>query len=178
MKIFLDMDGVLADFDTGFQQVTDLKPPDPWPKGVRETYLVYGVDEQWMWDQICKAGFYFGLPETPEFHEIMEAVEPYDWYILSNPGESLFAWSEKAEWLDAHGISPKKLILTKHKEFLAGTHNLLVDDYETNINSFRDAGGCVHLWGQPWNNGNEANRISRLKEHMFAIKKAEEYASR
>lgn len=120
--VFLDMDGVLADFEKlmieRFPQVADMVPHS---------------EEVGPYSDICQAtpGFYRDLPPVEGAIDAFHALrEKYDVWILSAPSwENPASYSEKREWcrewLGDENIY-KKLILSNDKSFFSG--RALVDD--------------------------------------------------
>jgi len=113
MKIlFIDMDGVLVDFQSGINQLPD------------ETKAKFKNNE----DNV--PGIFSLMEPMPGAIEAYERLsEKFDTYILSTaPWENPGAWSDKLEWVKKHlgKVAYKRLILSHHKNLLKG--HFLVDD--------------------------------------------------
>ena len=141
MTIYLDMDGVIANF---FEALAEKNNVNHWKsiKDVEKALVdIWGTD------------FFYNIEPFPESQTIIEMVKREskgDWGICSSPlrGDSYNSAYWKREWLTAHDWLPniEKLIFTanKHKYVWVGTDNLpniLIDDKPQNIKAWKDAGG-------------------------------------
>ena len=114
--VYVDMDGVLVDFETGIARLTEQE---------RSMY-------EDRYDEV--PGIFARMDPMPGAIEAFTALsERFDVYILStaswlNPS----AWAHKVEWVQAHfghdEASPayKRLILSHHKDLSRG--DVLIDD--------------------------------------------------
>jgi hypothetical protein len=138
--VYVDMDGVLADF---FGAVAEKEGASNWRRARKEKDLI---------DQVAKEpGFFEELPPLPEsgklIHGVLKAAGKYS--ILSSPlmSDAEQSIREKSEWLEAHlkKYGPNSVIFDHHKEKYArqddGTPNILIDDFETNIRLWKANGG-------------------------------------
>ena len=111
-RLFLDMDGVLVDFDSA---VARLSPED------HSTYAGH-------YDEV--PGIFSRMDPMPGAIEAWHRLdELYEIYILSTPPWGMpEAWSAKRRWVDEHlgEIGHKRLILTHRKDLAIGDY--LVDD--------------------------------------------------
>jgi len=133
-KLYVDMDGVLTDFD---QQIADLlKRPlkRNWDFG----------NAFWIWKKIDKAGkdFWAKMPWMPTGKKLWNAVEKYDPTILTAPSRDPSSKTGKRLWLKEHlpGI-PYIIELKKYK--YADKNSILIDDREKNIKKWKKAGGIA-----------------------------------
>lgn len=113
---YVDMDGVLVDFETGVDRL----------------------------DEETRARYAGRLDEVPEIFGTMEPMpgaleayrklaEVYDTYILSTaPWENESAWIDKIRWVKRHlgDVAHKRLTLTHHKDLVRG--HFLIDDRTKN----------------------------------------------
>ena len=129
MKLFLDLDGVLADFDHGVEAVTG-KRPDQLP--VRR-----------MWQALAKAPDFYGTLEMMHDAQVLwEFCEPHKPTILTGLPLGNWAAPQKVKWAAEH--FPGVPIITcmardKHKHMHRG--DVLVDDREDHRGKWEDAGG-------------------------------------
>lgn len=142
--VYVDMDGVLADM---FGQVAKHHGVSHWRKA-RKVGKV---------EQVAKhPGFFSRLRPLPEAGKIIMGVlrAAGQYSILSSPLLSRVEQSsaEKTEWLQRHlkKHPPASILFDHNKEKYArqsdGTPNILIDDYETNINLWRARGGIGILY--------------------------------
>ena len=131
-RLFLDADGVLADFDEGARRLLGMHP--------REFEAKHGRRE--FWRRIAKArNFYGSLPEMPDARALFEAVEHLKPTILTGLPLGNWAAPQKIGWAAEH--FPGVPIITcmardKHKHMKPG--DVLVDDRENHRAAYQAAG--------------------------------------
>ena len=143
--VYIDMDGVLADM---WGEVARHHGVDHW-RTARKTHKRI--------EQVAKRpGFFRRLPPLPNaarlIRSVLKAVGEYS--ILSSPMQSRVEQSseEKTDWLQHHlkRNAPTAIIYDHNKEKYArrsdGTHNILIDDFETNVELWRARGGVGILY--------------------------------
>jgi len=141
-KVYLDMDGVLADFDKRFKDITGMAPKDFENK--------YGKDEFWkVIDEDNKISFWVGIPEMPGAKALVDAVKKYNYELLTSPSAKKQSYLGKILWVRNHkdlfGGKPRinfKRAKEKHeiKPELSKT-DILIDDREDTIGRWNAAGG-------------------------------------
>ena len=148
-KIYCDMDGVLADFESGYEKLTGIDLRGEFQKG----------DD--FWDPISKAGvgFWAGLKWMPGGQELWAYLKPYDPVLLSAPSREESSRIGKAVWVK-HKIPGTKLILryASQKQELATPESILIDDRQVNIDQWEAAGGIGIL------HTSTANTIQQLQK--------------
>ncbi len=83
--IFVDLDGVLADFDRAVEEITGLPPSQQTPRA--------------MWPRLAGApDFYATIPWMPDGLELWERVEPLDPVVLTGLPRGNWAKPQKLEW--------------------------------------------------------------------------------
>jgi 5'(3')-deoxyribonucleotidase len=131
-RLFLDADGVLADFDLGARKLLGMKPKEFIAKHGRGTF----------WKRLANAkNFYGTLPEMPDARLLFDAVKHLEPTILTGLPLGRWAAPQKVEW--AAGHFPGVPIITcmaadKHKHMHPG--DVLVDDREKHREAFEAAG--------------------------------------
>jgi len=137
-EIFVDMDGVLADFFTewkkligqGWRDITDIKPA---LQKIRDT-----------------ENFWLDLPMTANAQNLLNLIKDVrgEYNILSSPlPDDPNSEPHKREWIEnnLNFFPPKRVIITHDKARYAtqrdGTPNILIDDYGVNIRNWEGAGG-------------------------------------
>lgn len=150
MTIYLDMDGVIADFFKAFAKKNGV---EHW-KSIKEK-------DKALMDLRNTDFFNTILPFSQESYRIVQAVKDLawafesDWGICSSPlkGDHNNSAYWKRKWLEKHDFMPEveNCIFTsnKHKyavNRLTGKSNILVDDKLDNIKRWEAAGGIGILF--------------------------------
>ena len=136
-KIFVDMDGVLADFIQGVEG----------PK-----YLNGPFDKQSDYDQrkveLSNAGLFFDLPPMSDMKTLVDYVKGtgIDWEILSCSGtvNRDRVAKDKFKWIRKHVDIDVVITCTlkgKDKAIFARPEHVLIDDKASNITAWQEAGG-------------------------------------
>ena len=131
-RLFLDADGVLADFDHGARQLLGTSAKEYIAKRGRSHF----------WMRVARAkNFYATLPEMPDARLLFEAVEHLKPTILTGLPIGKWAAPQKIEWAAEH--FPGVPIITcmaadKHKHMHPG--DVLVDDREKHRLAYEAAG--------------------------------------
>lgn len=109
--LFLDQDGVLADFDKSVNEHNSLKHPSTFKLGVGSYKNLELMDEN-----------------IPKY--LKELSNKYDIYVATKiPHDNPFSAYEKIEWIKAHiPMLQKKVIITPNKGLLGDETSVLVDD--------------------------------------------------
>lgn len=136
-QIWLDCDGVLADFDTYAEAIFGLPP--------RKAEAELGAKRFWC-DLQSHEGFYERLPLMPDARELFEAVEHLNPIILT--GCPLGGWAEpqKRAWGRKHFPETKMICCAskdKRNHMLPG--DVLVDDWPKYKELWEEAGGIFVL---------------------------------
>lgn len=131
-RLFLDADGVLADFDEGVRQLLGAYPRDYERKHGRGSF----------WKHLAAAdSFYARLPEMSDARLLFEGVRHLKPTILTGLPLGTWAAPQKIEWAADH--FPGVPIVTcmardKHKHMRSG--DVLVDDRENHRAAYEAAG--------------------------------------
>lgn len=130
--LFLDCDGVLADFDRGAERVLGMRPHAFQKRfGDREFWRRLGKTTE----------FYAKLPLMPDAHQLFAAVKHLEPTILTGLPLGNWAAPQKVKWAAEH--FPGVPIVTcmardKHRHMADG--DVLVDDRETHRAAYEEAG--------------------------------------
>jgi cytidyltransferase-like protein len=149
-KIYVDMDGVLVDFDGGYEKLTGMTTQEADKKG-----------PEFFWKPISKAGakWWITLNWMPDGKQLWDYVKKYNPELLSAPSREEASKMGKRIWVKRE-LPGAKLILRsadKKQEFASPT-SILIDDREKNIEQWGAAGGIGIL------HTDTASTIKKLKE--------------
>jgi 5'(3')-deoxyribonucleotidase len=131
-RLFLDADGVLADFDAGTRRLLGMSP--------KQYIAAHGRGA--FWKQLAQAkNFYGALPRMPDAQRLFDAVEHLKPTILTGLPLGKWAAPQKVQWAAEH--FPGVPIITcmaadKHKHMHPG--DVLVDDREKHRAVYERAG--------------------------------------
>lgn len=150
MQLYLDCDGVLADFDAGVVQLLGM-PPRLYEKR-------HGLGA--FWRELARdPDFYGSLPLMPDAMTLFDAVRHLDPVILTGLPRGQWAAPQKVRWAAEHFPGTRVLTVMavdKHKHALAG--DILVDDQLRHAHLWESAGGrFVH-------HRNADSTLARLRE--------------
>lgn len=155
-RIYLDVDGVLADF-AGAALAAHGKP-----RADRNTLASWdiaghcGVSEDSFWAPLESSHFWQSLDLLPQAHDVVRYCEgfagPEGVCLLTSPRLCGGAYAGRLNWIRHH--FPRFLhrhLMGPAKQFAAGQGFVLIDDNEPNVEAFRRAGGWAILYPAPWN---------------------------
>ena len=132
-RLFLDCDGVLADFDKGATAVLGLPP--------REFEKRHGIGK--FWQKLATApDFYFSLPLLPGATRLFEAVKHLDPVILTGLPRGNWAADQKVRWAAKHfpGV-PIITTMARDKRNHGKPGDVLVDDQMRHAHLWEEMGG-------------------------------------
>jgi len=131
-RLFLDADGVLADFDEGARRLLGMTPRQYEAKHGRGAF----------WKRLAQAkNFYGTLPEMPDARLLFDAVKHLQPTILTGLPLGSWAAPQKIEWAAEHfaGVPIVTCMARdKHRHMKSG--DVLVDDRENHRAAYEDAG--------------------------------------
>lgn len=153
-QIFLDCDGVLADFDRAATQIFDLGPQEAEDR--------LGTEE--FWRRLRASGkFYRDLPLLPDALELYRAVEHLNPIILTGCPRGGWSEPQKVAWAEQHFPGVHVITCASRDKFLHMKHtgDVLVDDFTKYRALWEKAGGIFvhHLSAR--------QSIQRLRELGF-----------
>jgi len=146
-EVYLDMDGVLADFFHEYAKLAGV-PADEFGKHDYRSIPPAKTDPTL--NKMVGTDFFARLPKFPSADSLVAMVTKlYGGYnICSSPLRGDYEGSEKYKkvWIGQHlRPQPKNIIITPNKAKWAvqpdGTPNILIDDRGSNISSWEAAGG-------------------------------------
>ena len=131
--LFLDCDGVLADFDAGAIELLGMTP--------MEFEQRFGRGE--FWKRLAGHGnFYGALPEMPDAQQLFLAVKHLNPTILTGLPLGKWAAPQKERWAAKHfpGV-PIITTMARQKHLHMEPGDVLVDDRENHRHLWENAGG-------------------------------------
>ena len=141
-KVYLDMDGVIANFNKRFEDISGMSP--------KEFEAKYGTKEFWnLIDEDNKISFWVGIEEMPGAKALVDYVKKYNFELLTSPSAKKQSYLGKLLWVRNHsslfGGKPRvnfKRAKEKHlvKDKLT-EKDILIDDREDTIERWNTAGG-------------------------------------
>lgn len=157
--IYLDMDGVIADFFGGVERMYGV---DHWKE---LTSVKTGGDlKQEVIDRITGSDFFSTLPKFPSADALIQLIKSATggrFSILTSPliGDHENSAAQKKVWIAKNIERPEEVIVSGRKEKWAkqkdGTPNILIDDRPVNIERWEAKGGFGVLY--------QANKDSIIK---------------
>lgn len=158
--VYLDCDGVLADFITGILKAMDIPFPgySKWPWGrVFDIFPLVGTD----WaeaSKFCDGTFWAGLPWMLDgmaiYKEVFERFRVAETMLLTKPMDHDGSYTGKAEWVTKHMPELRRRLVPTHidkAEFAFDFNHLLIDDNQENVENFIRAGGAAIQVPRPYN---------------------------
>ena len=158
-NVYIDMDGVLADFFGGVEKLYGV---GHWKELNADNKLDL---KQEVINRISGTDFFATLPEFPTADQLIDMVKKFtggSFSILTSPlrGDHENSSKYKKIWIQNNIKNPNDIVITGRKESYAkdkasGTPNILIDDRPVNIERWQGAGGYGILY--------QANRDSLTK---------------
>ncbi len=136
-QLFLDCDGVLADFDRGARQVLGAAP--------RQFEAAHGLPE--FWRRLARTpDFYATLPLMPDAMQLYQAVGHLNPVILTGCPRGQWAQAQKERWVRRHFPGVRLITcMAADKRRYANNGDVLVDDTLKYRHLWEQAGGIfVH----------------------------------
>jgi len=166
--IYCDMDGVLCDFDLGYEKLTGMSTAEVNAKGKSYFWELFrkGVGKN-------EKDFWSNLPWQPGGEKLWKTIQKYQPNILSSPAvdfslpsnqqlspEYNQAIQGKKEWIAKNltNVGEEIFVPAVQKAKFAAPNHILIDDMEKNITAWEAAGGIGIL------HKNATDTINTLKE--------------
>lgn len=135
MKLFLDCDGVLADFDKRAEEILGMRS--------REFEAIHGSKAFWK-TIYSTPDFFYGLDKMPDADKLVDAVKHLDPVILTGKPYGGWAEGQKLRWRDEHFPDLPMIVCLSKDKFTHMHHdkdNILVDDTLKYAHIWEEAGG-------------------------------------
>ena len=141
-KVYLDMDGVIANFNKRFEDISGMSP--------KEFEAKYGTKEFWnLIDEDNKISFWVGIEEMPGAKALVDYVKKYNFELLTSPSAKKQSYLGKLLWVRNHsslfGGKPRVNFRRAKEKHLVKDKltekDILIDDREDTIERWNTAGG-------------------------------------
>lgn len=137
MQLFLDVDGVIGDFDELAHKVLGMNP--------RRYEFMFGSRDFWKKLE-NHGGFFTEINLTFDAMDLYDAVKHLNPIFLTgipHTGDYASATVEKNEWIDMHfgKDHPRQICLSKDKRNFMKPGDVIVDDWPKHKHLWQEAGG-------------------------------------
>lgn len=160
MKIFVDMDGVLTDFEAQAAKLF----------GVSRDEVQSCLDKSpgRTWAKIARAGeiFWRNMPWMPDGKQLWEGLAIHKPTILSSPAKHPSSKVGKSRWVGKNLSEDLRIFLESDKAKYAEKDAILIDDREKNTKAWEKAGGIAIL------HKNARDTLDKLGEILSKMKTA------
>ena len=160
--IFVDMDGVLTNFEGRFEQFAGVTPDEY----IAQKSIQVGKDKAYeqFWDLVDEqvgVRFWAGMPWMPEGENLYKHIKKYKPTILTSPSRDESSRIGKGVWVKRNmsGVPLKFGYKASGKAKYAGPNKILIDDREDNIAAWKAAGGIGILFKSTEQVKNELSKL-------------------
>lgn len=173
-RIFLDVDGVLANWTKKACEKTSIEYPIDF-EFPNQGWLATRASVKKIQDASDSLEFWTDIEKYPWSNDIVKMVSQSGkhWNFLTKPMKTPHCFAGKAEWMFQHYPYhwDKMWIVTGSKSTVCrGPGDLLIDDMDKNLEEWKEAGGSIFEWKEvthDWT-GDWKDRLKRLKETIYA----------
>lgn len=142
MKVFIDMDGVLADY---FTAVENMMGVEHYSQAKFERVVARIKYKDWLYSK-PESSFFSWLNKLPNADRLVNDVVSMfgEYSIITTPlrGHEMPCMMAKVQWInDNLEIKPREIIITDNKAQYAAPDRILIDDYRPNIDRWIHANG-------------------------------------
>jgi hypothetical protein len=160
--IFVDMDGVLTNFEGRFEQFAGVTPDEFMSQKTIQVGEKKANEKFWdLVDKQIGVRFWAGMPWMPEGEELYKHIKRYKPTILTSPSREESSRIGKGVWVKRNmsGIPVKFGYGASGKAKFAGPNKILIDDRENNISAWKQAGGIGILFKSTEQVKNELSKL-------------------
>ena len=158
LRTMLDLDGTISFWEKSVAKIcnidiNDKKVREKLKNGKRMETFVGGDDK--MWPLIDKEGEKFWtnmeiLPWGRRLYNLLKETGDY-FCFLTSPSNNPICASGKIKWLKKHfGENFKDFLIGRNKHLCASPTSILIDDNKDKIKKFKQFGGHVFQWPNPF----------------------------
>ena len=144
--IYLDMDGVIADFVKRYKEMYHMEPRDAEKKRQFDQFFDQFIESNQFATLDLMPGSMMGL-------EFLRKINVPTQILSSTANEKRYdsISKQKMIWLQKHGITftPNFVPGKRHKWKFATPNSIIIDDTESVIDDWRKAGG-IAIWHKDW----------------------------
>lgn len=164
-KIYLDMDGVLTDFQGRFEKFTG-SSPEEWFNNKKLEYSDKEA-QKLFWkiiDVDVGEEFWSEMNWTPKGKYIWDLTKKYNPILLTSPSRNKVSKTGKLKWADKNLTPTPKVIFreSKKKKEFSDENSILIDDKPSNIEDWKNSGGiAIH---HPTNSSDVSKIEIKLKK--------------
>jgi len=142
LKIFLDLDGTITDFNRAFSELGKDKTHGLDTKKFEEKY---GSEAFWHLIHSADVEFWSEMAWLPDGKKLWNYVKKHNPTILTTPAKSKASKEGKEIWIKRE-LGPKvPFIFEKDKHKHANTESILIDDYPKKINDWINLGDGIGI---------------------------------
>lgn len=183
--IFLDMDGVLADFNTSTCKLFGTTYEElikTWSVNEWDMATPMGLSNKEFYKKLRSAGeeFWFTLEPYPWALDLWKLCKSYgETYILTYPTHDPGCISGKIKWMKKYLNKDKwmnRFFIGEHKYMLAQEDRILIDDHNENVIDFGIHGGNGVIFPRRWNRLHElaGDPVAHVRSELDRLTKGTE----
>ncbi|NIT60565.1 MAG: hypothetical protein GWN00_31495 [Aliifodinibius sp.] len=169
-QIFLDMDGVIVDWDAMVRETFGVDwYPTEWNIPYKE---VFGMSRDRFWKAIDYGFWWANIPWTNDGREIYNVVKPWKPCILT-VAKTFGAMNGKRGWVerelpDVYEAGKCFIINGPSKHLVAHPNAVLIDDCDHFCTEWENHGGKAILYPRPWNENRNIKEPLEYLKRMLA----------
>ena len=160
--VYVDMDGVLTNFEGRFEQFAGVTPDEFMSQKTIQVGEKKANEEFWnLVDKQIGVRFWAGIPWMPEGEELYKYIKKYKPTILTSPSREESSRIGKGVWVKRNmsGTPVKFGYKADGKAKFAGPNKILIDDRADNISAWKAAGGIGILFKSTEQVKNELSKL-------------------
>jgi hypothetical protein len=147
-SIYIDMDGVLCDFEERFEHFTGMHPQEYKENAIYQYGEKKGLEKFWdIIDNQVGIRFWRGMGWMPEGRELWDYIKDKTPILLTSPSRHDNSKEGKTLWVkDNLGNYPIEFKRAQDKSNFASPTSILIDDREDTIMSWKQKNGIGFLY--------------------------------
>lgn len=160
--IYIDIDGVLADFVGAVLSMHKSYSYDEITQPDMAAILKISPDKFWAQIDMWGGAFWENLQLLPNAKALVEKCRELANHVcfLTSPSLDVNSRLGKIRWVENHfGRVDVCFSSTGKQHYAVGPRTLLLDDFDKNVDGFRAAGGFALLAPRPWNSNRDGTFV-------------------